>query len=135
VPIHRYVTVSNGFTNAGPLSSILNGEYELVADQKFRFPKSGGRPVYQNERWRYIYLHYDADEVQWAFTEIHSSDSGKDVSYPTAYVAFKKPSLTPDNSKWYKCVRLEQNGVEKSCGGSVEFQGHGPTVSHFDYNF
>ena len=28
VPIHRYVTVSNGFTNAGPLSSILNGEYE-----------------------------------------------------------------------------------------------------------
>lgn len=135
VPIHRYITVSNGFKNAGPLSSILNGEYELVPDQKFRFPKSGGRPVYQNERWRYIYLHYDADEVQWAFTEIHSSDSGKDVSYPTAYVAFKKPSLTPDNSKWYKCVRLEQNGVEKSCGGSVEFQGHGPTVSHFDYNF
>ena len=77
------------------MRTVLNGKYELVPNKAKLFAKSGGRPVYQNTRWKVYYLHYVEEEENWYFTEVHTQN-GQFAQYPSAFVNFKLPSLTPD---------------------------------------
>jgi hypothetical protein len=79
-------------------------------------------------------LHYVEEEENWYFTEVHTQND-QFAQYPSAFVNFKLPSLTPDTYEITRCVLIEPHGGNRFCGGDIKFTGIGKQMSHFDIQF